>query len=294
MKFGIALPNFGKFAEKGIILDLSIAAEELGFDSVWVSDHIIIPKSHKGFGDVFYEPITTLSFIANKTSKIKLGTSVIILPYRNPIAFAKQISTLDCLSDGRVILGVGAGWLKKEFDALGIPHEKRGLITDEYIEIIKELSTNNDPKFKGKYHKFSDIKFYPKPIQKPYPPFWVGGNSNKAIQRAVKLGNGWHAVGLTPTEIKEKTDGIETLLLKENKQADNFVISVRNNLQITDNKVDDQKEILRGKTEKIIKGIKDYRESDITHLIFQVLSGNLEGIFKTMETFSKDIKTELT
>jgi alkanesulfonate monooxygenase SsuD/methylene tetrahydromethanopterin reductase-like flavin-dependent oxidoreductase (luciferase family) len=107
MKFGIALSNFGKYAQKESILDIAKSAEDLGFDSLWVSDHIVIPESHKGFGDVFYEPIATLSFVAASTGVIQLGTSVIILPYRNPIVLAKMISTLDVLSGGRVILGVG-------------------------------------------------------------------------------------------------------------------------------------------------------------------------------------------
>src|SRR3989337_1131436 len=109
MRFGIALPNFGKYAQKESILAIAKSAEDLGFDSLWVSDHIVIPESHKGFGDVFYEPLTTLTYIAALTTKIRLGTSVIILPYRNPIVLAKMVSTLDVLQTGRVILGVGAG-----------------------------------------------------------------------------------------------------------------------------------------------------------------------------------------
>lgn len=294
MKFGIALPNFGKYAKKNSILKIARAAEELGFESLWVSDHIVIPESHHGFGDVFYEPLTTLTYIAACTSRIYLGTSIIILPYRNPVVLAKTISTLDVLSGGRVILGVGVGWLKDEFNALGIPYEERGLITDECIEILKALWTSEEPSFKGRYYKFSEIKFLPRPIQKPHPPIWVGGNSQRAIERAVNAGNGWHSVGLTPEEIREKAERVNKLLSVKEKKTSDFVISLRKNLQIRGTSEKERKaegkEILRGTPDKIAEGIERYKKSGISHLVFQVLSGTLEGVVETMELFSRDIR----
>lgn len=298
MKFGIALPNFGKYAKRDAILSIAKTAEKLGFDSVWVSDHIVIPESHQGFGNVFYEPIATLTYIAALTNKIYLGTSVIILPYRNPIILAKMVSTLDVLSNGRVILGVGAGWLKEEFQALGVSYEKRGTMTDEYIQVLKILWSKEKPKFTGMFNKFSDINFLPKPIQKPCPPIWIGGNSRKAIKRAVNLGHGWHPVGLTPDEIKEKAKYIKELLVEKKKGTSDFVISLRKNLQIKrasekESKNSDNRETLRGAPEKIIEGIEKYKNSGASHLIFHVLSGNLEGVIETMEFFSRDIRPTL-
>lgn len=173
MKYGLTIPNYGKFADRESILEISIAAEELGYDSLWASDHIVLPTDHKGFGNIFFEPLVTLSYIAQRTKTIKLGTSVIVLPYRNPVVFAKSISTLDVLSGGRVIVGIGSGWLKEEFNALGVNHEERGRITDEYLEIIKKLYTSETPSFSGNYFNFSDIIFDPKPLQKPFPPVWI-------------------------------------------------------------------------------------------------------------------------
>lgn len=295
MKFGIALPNFGKYAKRDAILCIAKTAETLGFDSVWVSDHIVIPESHQGFGNVFYEPIATLTYIAALTTKIYLGTSVIILPYRNPIILAKMVSTLDVLSNGRVILGVGAGWLKEEFQALGVPYEKRGEMTDEYIQVLKTLWSQERPKFIGMYNKFEDINFLPKPIQKPCPPIWIGGNSRKAIERAVNLGHGWHPVGLTPEEIKEYAIYLNELLAGKGKSPSDFVISLRKNLQIKrasekEIKNSDKRETLRGTPEKIIEGIEKYKNSGASHLIFHVLSGNLEGVTETMEFFSREIR----
>ncbi len=298
MKFGIALPNFGKYAKRDAILTIAKNTEALGFDSIWVSDHIVIPDSHQGFGNVFYEPLTTLTYIAALTNKIYLGTSVIILPYRNPIILAKMISTLDVLSNGRVILGVGTGWLKEEFQALGVSYEERGAITDDYIQVLKTLWSQERPKFIGMYNKFEDINFLPKPIQKPCPPLWIGGNSRKAIERAVNLADGWHPVGLTPEEVKEKVKYINKLLVKKKKVASGFVISLRKNLQIKrasekEIKNVDRREILRATPEKIIEGIEKYKNSGVSHLIFHVLSGSLEGVIETMEIFSRDIRPTL-
>ena len=291
MNFGITLPNFGKYANKDEILKIATTAEELGFDSLWVSDHIIIPDSHKGFGDVFYDPFITLSYVAAKTKNIRLGTSVIILPYRNPVVQAKMISTLDTLSSGRVILGVGAGWMEKEFEALGVPYSKRGEMTNELIEVLKTLWTQDNPNFNGKYFKFSNIKFLPKPAQRPYPPILVGGGSEKAIERAVKHGDGWHPVGLTPEELKEKLDHLQKLLKLHNK--DNFDITLRRNLEINNDKKIADEETLRGPIEKIIKGLREYKEIGVNCVIFQVLSGSSDGVLMVMETFSREIKPSI-
>ena len=289
MKYGIALPNFGKYAQTENIIELAQAAEELGYDSVWVSDHIVIPRSHMGFGYEFLEPLTTLSFLAARTSKIKLGTSVIILPYRNPVVLAKTVSTLDELSEGRVILGIGAGWMKDEFDALGAPYGERGAVTDEYIDVMKNLWTEDSPEFRGRYLEYSDIKFLPKPLQKPCPPIWVGGGSKRAIERAVKHGEGWHPVGLTPSELEEKVHYLNELLEKSNRTPEDFTISLRRNLEITDKEDIDKNETLRGSVEKIARGIKEYKETGVTHFVFHLLGGESSRILRTMKVFSERI-----
>ena len=289
MKFGITLPNYGKFAERESILEISIAAEELGYDSLWASDHIVLPTDHKGFGNVFYEPLLTLSYIAQKTKTIKLGTSVIVLPYRNPVVFAKSISTLDVLSGGRVILGIGSGWLKEEFKALGVSYEERGRITDEYLEIMKELYTSESPSFSGNYFNFTDIVFDPKPFQKPFPPVWIGGSSRISLIRAVKYGSGWHAVGSTPEKIKAGKEFLNTQFEECNINSDGFIISVRKNLQITDRKIKDDSELLRGNLDKISKGIREYKQAGVNYLALQILSSDFKGVLETIKTIKEEI-----
>lgn len=293
MKFGIALPNFGQYADKEHLSDITLQAEALGFDSIWVSDHIVIPNSHEGFGDEFYEPLITLSFLAAKTSSIKLGTSVIILPYRNPVTLAKMISTLDVLSEGRVILGIGAGWLEKEFEALGVSYKNRGRLTDEYLKAMKVLWTENNPEFKGEFLEFSDIKFLPKPYQKPHPPIWIGGGSAKARERAVELGDGWHPVGLTPPELRRHIAELKVLRNTIGKTLEDFPIIIRRNLEINSEKDFSEGETLRGTPEKIIRGIKEYKEAGASYLLFQVLGGDINSIQNTIQSFTEDIRPHI-
>lgn len=291
MKFGIALPHFGKFADKDNITRISRDAELLGFDSLWVSDHIVIPNSHKGFGEIFYEPLITLSYIASLTSKIRLGTSVIILPYRNPVVLAKMISTIDVLSEGRLIFGIGIGWLREEFSSLSIDFDNRNNLTEESIKVMKVLFKEDDPNYKGQFYNISSVKFLPKPTQKPHPPIWMGGNSDIAIQFALKHCNGWHSVGLIPKEILEKVDYIKSI---SNKYKNELEISTRKNFQITQKKIDDQKEVLRGTSDKIIEELENYMKAGVSHIVFQILGSNLNEIIKTMETFSVKIKPQLS
>lgn len=287
MKIGIALPIFGKYAGRNEILETALAAEALGYDSIWVSDHVVVPDHHNVFGEVFYDPLISLGFIASVTSRIELGTSVLVLPYRNPLVLAKSVSSLDALSEGRVILGIGSGWLKGEFKALGIDYSQRGSMTDEYIEIMKELWTSESPSYKGAHHSFSGIRFEPKPVQKPHPPIWVGGESRRAVERAVKHGDGWHPVGLTPEEMGARVREMRSLLPDERKES--FVMSLRRNVEINEGREFGPGETLRGGLGKIRDGIEAYREAGVDHLILYVLSGEFEGVLRTMRALREEV-----
>lgn len=287
MKIGIALPIFGKYAGRDEILETALAAEALGYDSIWVSDHVVVPDHHNVFGEVFYDPLISLGFIASATSRIELGTSVLVLPYRNPLVLAKSVSSLDALSEGRVILGVGSGWLKEEFKALGVDYSKRGKMTDEYIEIMKELWMSENPSYEGEHFSFTGIRFEPKPVQKPHPPIWVGGESGRSIERAVKHGDGWHPVGLTPEEMGAKMREVRSLLSDERKES--FVMSLRRNVEINEARGFGPEETLRGGLGKIRDGIEAYREAGVDHLILYVLSGEFEGVLRTMRVLREEV-----
>jgi len=287
MHTGLTLPIRNDIYDKSNI-EIAKKAETLDFDSIWVSDHIVIPHKHKGrFTDLFYDPFALLSYIAGVTDKIKLGTSLIILPYRNPIVVAKMISTLDNLSDGRVIFGVGTGWMREEFDILGVPFEERGKRTNEYIQIIKNLWTEDNPSFEGEFYNYRDIKFEPKPLQTPYPKIIVGGNSGRAIDRAIKFSNGWQPTAIGPEEYRAKLQHI-----KKSTNPDNFVLSVRNRVEIRNDKDNTEGPgfyTFRGTVSEIIEEAIKFRDLGVKQILFDPAVESLEEYFKTIDIISAEI-----
>ena len=297
MKFGICLPIRLSLDAKDNI-KIAKTAEELGFDSVWASDHVVMPEKHLGsFSEVFYDPFMLLSYIAAETSKIKIGTSVIILPYRNPVVVAKMIATLDVLSGGRVIFGVGPGWMREEYNALSVPYEKRGARTNEYIQAIKELWVNEAPSFEGEFCSFSDIKFYPKPAQKPHPPVLIAGASDYAINRAVEYGDGWQPTWVSPEDVEEGILKLQKFVSEQGKDLSDFIYSVRNRLQIIDNGYldddtateGDSPYVLRGTILEIVDLIKNYKNLGVSHIVLDPAVNSLEEVFNTMEIVSKNV-----
>jgi len=173
-------------------------AEELGFRSVWATDHLLVPtENYRPYGRLL-EALTLLSFLATKTKEVRLGTSVLIVPMRNPVEVAKQVATIDVLSGGRALLAVGAGWLEKEFRFLNANFAQRGAFLDESIRLVRALWSQERINFQGKFFNIADGVFEPKPVQGGGPPIWVGGNSRSAMRRAARLGDGWHPVGPDP------------------------------------------------------------------------------------------------
>jgi probable F420-dependent oxidoreductase len=205
MRIGFSLLNNQGIEDAQALVGLAGRAEELGFHSVWVHDHVF------NVGHVFdrigrrpyYEPLTLLSFVAARTSRVRLGTSVLVLPYHNAVRLAKTAATLDVLSGGRLILGVGVGAIEKEMLAMGSPFAERGAITDEAIAVMRTLWTEDEPRFDGTYHRFAGMPFSPKPLQKPSIPVVIGGVSRAAIRRAARLGDGWQPLGLSPDALGE-------------------------------------------------------------------------------------------
>ena len=194
MKFGYILPNYGDKITAEQLLEIARACEDEGFDSVWATDHVIMPTElREPYGELL-EPLTTLTYIASRTERVKLGTSCIVLAQRNPILAAKQAATLDVFSKGRVILGFGAGWAEKEFQYLNADFSKRGKVMDESIRLMKALWKEEVVDFEGEFFRVRGALFLPKPPRRDIP-VWIGGNGPTAVRRAVRLGDGWHPVG---------------------------------------------------------------------------------------------------
>src|SRR4029450_6148802 len=206
MKFGFSLSNNQGIDYLNASSRIAIRAEEFGCDSVWASDHIFnVSYVFERIGDKpYYDPLTILSYVAAVTTRIRLGTSVLVLPYHHPMRLAKAAATLDVLSGGRVILGVGVGVAEQEFDALGSSYAERGAITDEAIAIMQALWTQAVPSHHGRVYRFSGMPFAPKPVQKPHIPIVIGGVSLAAIRRAARVGNGWHPLAMPPEVLRER------------------------------------------------------------------------------------------
>ena len=197
MKLGLFGINTGACAQPEVATRVARAAEAAGFESLWTGEHVVLPDpqappSPVPPGHPMLDPAVALAFLAAVTSRIRLGTGIIILPQRNPVVLAKELASVDVLSRGRLIFGLGAGYLKPEFDALGARFDDRGARTDEYIDAIRALWTQPSPRFEGRSVRFSGIDAQPRPVQKPHPPIVVGGLSPAAFRRAVTRGNGWY------------------------------------------------------------------------------------------------------
>jgi probable F420-dependent oxidoreductase len=211
MQIGCSVPTSGPLTGVDTLTRIAHEAEMLGFDYVTVSDHLLIPTDiasrypytesgefPSGARVDRHEQLTTATWIAAKTSKLRIVTSVMVAPHRPAVLTAKILATLDVLSKGRLTLGIGAGWMQEEFEAVGTPpFAERGAVTDEYMMACKELWEKDDPRFEGKYVKFANVVFQPKPVQRPIP-IWVGGESGPALRRTAKYGDGWYPIGTNP------------------------------------------------------------------------------------------------
>jgi len=215
MKLGISFANSGKFSRPELFAELARDCEALGFESIWTVEHVVIPQPHMpypgskdgqmpGGDDVpIPDPLIPLAYAAAITSRLKLSTGVIILPQRHPLYLAKQLATLDLLSNGRMMVGIGSGWMKEEFDSLQIPFNARGARTDESIQAMRALWNDPVASFHGKHFHFHDVKSYPKPVQKDGIPIHVGGHSVAAARRAGRYGDGFFPTLTSPEKLSE-------------------------------------------------------------------------------------------
>ena len=314
MKIGLTLPMRGPLANAGDIRTLVERGEALGFDHLGVNDHIIVPKAidsrypYSATGafpgsasgeclDLF----ALLAYVAAISSRARLVTAIAVVPHRGAVHTAKIVSTIDVLSGGRVVLGVGAGWMKEEFDALDIPpFEERGKVTDEYLQAMKVLWTEDDPAFKGDYVTFENISFLPKPVQKPHPPVWVGGESKAAMRRAVRLGDVWFPIANNPRHpldtIARFKDGIgrlHRLAEAEGRDPQSIGLALFANWydETRTGKTDDGKrQLLTGSAADIAGDIDALEELGVTDLLLQFNRDTLERTLDSMTHFTTQVR----
>ena len=201
MRFGLFGVNFGSCADPDVQRRVVLAAEDAGFESVWTGEHVALPVVGNPVPTPaetpFLDSVVALTRVAALTTRLRLGTGILVLPHHNPILVAKTLATLDVLSGGRVIAGFAAGYAEAEFRALGVRFDRRGAITDEWLRAIRVLWTHPEPAFEGRFTRFSGIRFEPKPIQRPHPPIVIGGTAAPALGRAAREGDGWYGFALT-------------------------------------------------------------------------------------------------
>ncbi|MGC1397412.1 TIGR03619 family F420-dependent LLM class oxidoreductase [Candidatus Binatus sp.] len=222
MKFAVAIRNMGPQSNRATIRACARIAEQAGFDALFVSDHLCIPPDQtEGSGGRYLDVLATLAFIAGATEKIRLGVSVLVVPYRPAVLTAKQVATIQELSGERMILGIGVGWMKPEFAALGAEFRKRGAITDETLSVIHHLFSADVPgAFDSPLVKFPSFVFLPRPKR---PPIWIGGNGPAAMNRALKFGDGWHPM-LPAAELKAKVEELNARARAAGRQPAEIIV----------------------------------------------------------------------
>ena len=309
MKYGFYLPSNGPCATAENLITIARRGEELGFHCMVAGDHVIIPRTitspypytvggqfPASASGEYLEQLTLLSFLAGATERIRLVPSVMVLPHRNPILAAKMLATLDVLSHGRITVGVGVGWLKEEFEALALPtFAVRGAVSDEYLRVFKVLWTSDNPSFEGTYYRFADITFLPKPVQKPHPPIWVGGQGTRAMRRAAELGDGWHPVGaipaapLEPLEMAEHMKRLAQHAERVGRDPSTIEVSMKAPLYDTGTSAGGQRRRFTGLPEQIASDIRAYRELGVGHMIFDVRSDDAVETLERMDRIASDV-----
>jgi probable F420-dependent oxidoreductase len=283
MKIGVFLPISGRAATPEVLTDAAQTAESLGFDAVWSADRVVTPwrieTPYPYSADSvfivppdrpFFDSMACLSFLAGRTERIGLGISVLVLPYRHPLYWARLATTIDHLSGGRLIMGVGIGWMKEEFDALGVDYSRRGTMTDESLEAVRRLLTEEDCAFEGGHYAFRGISFQPKALQ-PHLPIWVGGEGRPARQRAGRYGDAWfpYFVEITPKELRTAHEDVRAAARAAGRDPDSVALTCCSAIEMTDHDVAQDDRRLRGSPRQLVEALRGYRQAGVQHVALQ-------------------------
>jgi probable F420-dependent oxidoreductase len=316
MQIGFNIPVSGPLATPDNVVRVCVEGEAMGFAYATFSDHVLMPKDVRArypYSDAgefpsgslsnWFEQLSLMGFLAGKTSRLRLLSSVMVVPYRPAVLTAKIIATLDVLSGGRVALGVGAGWMREEFEALGAPpFEQRGAVTDEYLQAFRELWTKDAPRFDGKFVKFADIDFYPKPVQNPLP-IWVGGESRPAMRRAARLGDGWYPIGVNPqhrldtlARFRTGVERMRGMVRDAGRDPGGFGLGYRVQTfgETLPQKADDgDRRLFSGNAEDIAGDLRAFRELGVAQVDFGFAAASADDTLARMRRFKDAVLTRL-
>ena len=307
MKFGFSLIVRGNEATPDTFARIAERAEALEIDSLWCSAHVIVPPQVKSgyilipgrkhpehWKECYWEPFTVLSYLAALTSKITLGTSVVIVPMHNPIELAKQVAEVDQLSGGRFVFGVGVGWFEEEFEVLGQDFHNRGARTDEALDLMKALWGDDPVSFRGRYHQVEEAFFSPKPRQRPSPPIWVAGGSKAALKRAARCADAWHPVRPTFETLRHARAELNGYLAEAGRKPESLEIAVKLPLIFQDGPPQSDQPLTQGRPADIIGAIESYSEAGASHLVFDFVPESLATALDTMERFAQEVRPGLS
>jgi probable F420-dependent oxidoreductase len=277
MKIGVNILNFGPGTNLASLERWAQLAEALGYHFVMVSDHVAVTSDvHSQYPAPFYDPFIALAWLAGVTTNLELGATVIILPYRHPLLTARMAANIDQLCRGRFILGVGVGWAKQEFQALGVPFEQRGAIANEYLEIIKKCWTNDVVSHEGRYVSFREVHTGPQPARSPHPPIWVGGRSVPALRRAARYGDAWHPIRFRMGWLAN--EGLPALRkIAEAEGAPVPALCPRIHLHLTDSPLEESTRLAGdGTADQIRRDLETLADLGAQYVLFDTYSGKPE------------------
>jgi len=318
MRIGIPAPNISRPSGKVAITEIARLAEQLDFDSLWLGDHVVwpsgqkyqrlgeTPETAKYSGDLF-DPFVTAGYLAGITERIKIGFGVIVVPYRNPVIAAKMLASLDQLSEGRILVGVGPGYMSGEFKALGVPRKRTGEQVDDFIEFLSLIAETDQPAFSGRTFDFESAFFRPQPKQASLP-IWIGGVSAAAMQRALRWGNAWQLPGMSISQIRRPLAEFRTLAELQRRPMDDFTISARLRIRFASQPVshehkhaedriyDEASPHLEGPPRYLADQLARYStELNIDHLVISVHEGDsLVGVLAAIERFGAEVLPHLS
>ncbi|MGH1489233.1 MAG: LLM class F420-dependent oxidoreductase [Acidimicrobiales bacterium] len=305
MNFGVHLPQLGRGANRANLIEWAEEADRLGMHSGWVSDHVAWPKDIEssypysedgsfpgGFDMPWLDPLGTLMFVAARTERLKLGTTVLILGYRPPVLTAKWMSSLDVLSEGRAILGVGVGWMREEFEVLGMPFDNRGARADEQLEIFETLFSDDLPSYDGTYYQFPPVGFSPKPPERKIP-VWVGGASAAAFRRTAKFGDAFHAAFEPVEKVADEWSQIEAACEAIGRDRSEIELSVR--VYLDPGSQMESAKSLQGSADQMAETIAGWADIGVTHLGLDVVAaGGASGRLDVLRSFMTDVAPEFS
>src|SRR2546426_2427850 len=294
MDIGCHLPTQGPVATREALLTFCREAEHRQIASLWVSDHVIFPRTATGRypggrspsapAPPCLEPVAVLAAAAVATTRPRIGSSVFILGHRHPVVMAKMLTTIDALSNGRLVCGVGVGWWEEELTILDAPFHRRGRQADEILRVFKELWTSDHPRFAGEFFRFRDVGFAPKPVQKPHPPIWVGGDSPGAFRRVATLGEGWHATSKTPAQFKEALGRLRQAADAAGRALEAIELSLR--LGLGD-------DLLGKGPQAVVDVLAEYKRLGLRHVVLEFRRDDLGRMLEILDVVTRDVRPAL-